>query len=106
MMIAFGHHAAKIATHMYQAKKPVASMRELNGQHSSQSQAAMPAGFMKLIYAKTIAIPNGIGNNYGNTFLDILENLRVGMMFVVRINGAFCGTTSREIKPRSVLFAT
>lgn len=54
-----------------------------------------PAGFIKVLDDKTLAIPDRIGNHRADTFLNILENPRVGLMLVVplrkevvRINGA------------------
>ena len=53
-----------------------------------------PAGFVKVLDAKTLVIPDRIGNHRGDTFHNVLENPSVGMMFVVpkrkevvRING-------------------
>lgn len=53
-----------------------------------------PAGFIKVLDPKTLAIPDRIGNNRGDTFFNVLENPRVGMLCVVpkrkevvRING-------------------
>lgn len=54
-----------------------------------------PAGFIKVLDRKTIAIPDRIGNKRGDTFHNVLENPRVGIMLVVpkrkevvRINGS------------------
>lgn len=54
-----------------------------------------PAGFIKVLDPKTIAIPDRIGNKRGDSFHNILQNPRVGLMLVVptrkevvRINGA------------------
>jgi PPOX class probable FMN-dependent enzyme len=54
-----------------------------------------PAGFIKVLDPKTLAIPDRIGNFRADTFLNVLENPRVGMLCVVpkrkevvRINGA------------------
>ena len=54
-----------------------------------------PAGFIRVIDQHTIAVPDRIGNNRADTFRNILEVPRVGMMLVVpkrkevvRINGA------------------
>ncbi|MEM1074678.1 MAG: MSMEG_1061 family FMN-dependent PPOX-type flavoprotein [Pseudomonadota bacterium] len=53
-----------------------------------------PAGFIKVLDAKTLAIPDRIGNQRMDTFENVLENPRVGLMLVVpkrkevvRING-------------------
>jgi PPOX class probable FMN-dependent enzyme len=54
-----------------------------------------PAGFIKVVDPKTLAVPDRIGNHRGDTFMNVLENPRVGMMLVVprrkevvRINGS------------------
>lgn len=54
-----------------------------------------PAGFIKVLDPKTLALPDRIGNFRADTFFNVLENPRVGMMCVVpkrkevvRINGA------------------
>ncbi len=54
-----------------------------------------PAGFIKVLDEKTLMIPERIGNNRGDTFFNVIENPRIGMMLVVpkrkevvRINGS------------------
>lgn len=42
-----------------------------------------PAGFVKVLDPKTLAIPDRLGNNRGDTFLNVIENPKVGIMFVV-----------------------
>ena len=42
-----------------------------------------PAGFVKILDQKTLAIPDRLGNNRGDTFHNIIENPRVGLMFVI-----------------------
>lgn len=42
-----------------------------------------PAGFVKVLDNKTLAIPDRLGNNRGDTFTNVLENPRVGVMFVI-----------------------
>ena len=44
-----------------------------------------PAGFVKVLDRKTIAVPDRIGNHRGDTFMNVLENPRVALMFVVPI---------------------
>lgn len=53
-----------------------------------------PAGFVKVLDKHTLAIPDRIGNHRGDTFLNVLENPNVGIVFVVpkrrevvRVNG-------------------
>ncbi len=54
-----------------------------------------PAGFLKVLDRKSLVIPERIGNNRADTFRNVIENPRVGLMLVVpkrkevvRINGA------------------
>ncbi|MEM0976957.1 MAG: MSMEG_1061 family FMN-dependent PPOX-type flavoprotein [Pseudomonadota bacterium] len=54
-----------------------------------------PAGFVKVLDEKTLAIPDRIGNHRGDSFTNIIENPRIGIMFtipmrkeVIRVNGA------------------
>ncbi len=54
-----------------------------------------PAGFVKVLDPKSLVIPDRIGNNRADTFANLLENDRIGMMLVVprrkevlRINGS------------------
>ncbi|MGI9357455.1 MAG: MSMEG_1061 family FMN-dependent PPOX-type flavoprotein [Rhizobiaceae bacterium] len=54
-----------------------------------------PAGFVKVLDAQTLAIPDRPGNHRFDTFLNILETGRIAVMFmvpnrreVVRVNGA------------------
>jgi len=42
-----------------------------------------PAGFVVILDKHTLAIPDRIGNHRGDTFLNVLENPRVGLMFIV-----------------------
>jgi PPOX class probable FMN-dependent enzyme len=42
-----------------------------------------PPGFVKVIDKYTLAIPDRLGNNRGDTFLNVLENPNVGIIFIV-----------------------
>ena len=42
-----------------------------------------PAGFVRVLDAKTLAVPDRPGNHRGDTFRNVLENPNVGLMFVV-----------------------
>jgi PPOX class probable FMN-dependent enzyme len=42
-----------------------------------------PAGFVKVLDEKTLAIPDRIGNHRGDTFMNVLENPPVALMFVI-----------------------
>jgi PPOX class probable FMN-dependent enzyme len=53
-----------------------------------------PPGFVKVIDKHTLAIPDRLGNRRGDTFLNVLENPNVGIVFimpkrheVVRVSG-------------------
>lgn len=54
-----------------------------------------PAGFVKVLDEKTIAVPDRLGNRRADTFLNVLENPKVGLLFVIprrsetlRVNGS------------------
>ncbi len=54
-----------------------------------------PAGFVKILDERTLAVPDRIGNHRGDTFLNVLENPQIALMFiiprrkeVVRISGS------------------
>lgn len=42
-----------------------------------------PAGFVRILDRHTLAIPDRKGNHRGDTFLNVLENPNVGIVFVV-----------------------
>ncbi len=42
-----------------------------------------PPGFVRVLDPKTLAVPDRPGNHRGDTFLNVLENPHVGLMFVV-----------------------
>jgi PPOX class probable FMN-dependent enzyme len=42
-----------------------------------------PPGFVKILDSHTLAIPDRLGNNRGDTFLNVLENPNVGIIFIV-----------------------
>jgi PPOX class probable FMN-dependent enzyme len=42
-----------------------------------------PPGFVKILDEHTLAIPDRIGNHRGDTFLNVLENPNVGIIFIV-----------------------
>jgi PPOX class probable FMN-dependent enzyme len=62
--------------------------------HVDISPKGDPPGFVKVLDRKTLAIPVRIGNHRGDTFINVLENPHVGLMFtvpkrreVVRVSG-------------------
>src|ERR1044072_3653983 len=42
-----------------------------------------PPGFVKILDRNTLAIPDRLGNNRGDTFLNVLENPSVAIVFIV-----------------------
>ena len=42
-----------------------------------------PPGFVKILDQHTLAIPDRLGNHRGDTFKNVIENPRVGIMFVI-----------------------
>ena len=42
-----------------------------------------PPGFVKILDEHTLAIPDRLGNHRGDTFLNVLENPGVGLLFIV-----------------------
>ena len=42
-----------------------------------------PAGFVKVLDQKTLAIPDRLGNHRGDTFMNVLENPRISLMFII-----------------------
>jgi uncharacterized protein len=42
-----------------------------------------PVGFVQVLDAHTLAIPDRIGNHRGDTFINVIENPNVAIMFVV-----------------------
>jgi PPOX class probable FMN-dependent enzyme len=64
-----------------------------------------PPGFVRVLDPKTLAIPDRPGNHRADTFLNVLENPHVGLMFVVpkrrevvRVSG-----TAQVVKDRALL---
>jgi len=46
-----------------------------------------PAGFVKVLDEKTLAIPDRPGNLRADSFLNILDNPRIGLMFIIPRRG-------------------
>ncbi len=42
-----------------------------------------PPGFVKVLDHKTLAIPDRLGNHRGDTFKNVIENPKVGILFVI-----------------------
>lgn len=64
-----------------------------------------PAGFVKVLDEKTIAIPDRLGNRRADSFRNILENPKVGILFMIpgiretlRVNGTAKIVTDLEIR--------
>ncbi len=78
--------------------------------HMDVSPKGDPAGFIKVLDDKTLVVPDRIGNQRADTFLNVLENPRVGMMLVVpkrkevvRINGTAVIVRDPELLDMTVL---
>jgi len=63
-----------------------------------------PAGFVRILDAHTLAIPDRIGNHRGDTFRNVLQNPNVGIVFivprrreVVRVSGTARIVTDRDL---------
>ncbi len=63
-----------------------------------------PPGFVRVLDSKTLAIPDRPGNHRADTFLNVLENPYVGLMFVVpkrrkvvRVSGTAVVVKDREL---------
>ena len=64
-----------------------------------------PPGFVKVVDPHTLAIPDRLGNHRGDTYINVIENPQVGLMFVVpnrrevvRVSG-----TARIVKDPTLL---
>jgi len=71
----------------------VISSSDSNG-NLDASPKGDPAGFVKVLDDKTLAIPDRLGNRRADTFTNVLQNPKVGLIFIVpgvketlRING-------------------
>ena len=67
-----------------------------------------PAGFVKILDDNTLAIPDRLGNRRGDTFMNVLENPNVGLIFLIpgvketlRVSGT--AQIVRDIEIRSQL---
>ena len=49
-----------------------------------------PAGFVKILDKKTLAIPDRLGNHRGDTFHNVIDNPRVGLMFIIPLRNEVC----------------
>ena len=86
----FPSQVAKIIDHIDEhvaawiAKSPFVTIASCNAAGQMDvSPKGDPPGFVKVLDPKTLAIPDRIGNHRGDTFTNVLENPRVGLMFVV-----------------------
>jgi len=55
---------------------------DLNGNFDI-SPKGDPSGFVKVLNKNTIAIPDRLGNKRGDTFMNVLENPNVGLIFLI-----------------------
>jgi len=51
--------------------------------HRGLEHRCDPPGFVKVLDRNTLAIPDRLGNNRGDTFLNVLENPSVAIVFIV-----------------------
>ena len=63
-----------------------------------------PPGFVKVVDEHTLAIPDRLGNNRGDTFLNVLQNPSIGIVFimpkrreVVRVSGTAQVVTDADL---------
>jgi uncharacterized protein len=63
-----------------------------------------PAGFVKILNSKTLAIPDRPGNKKADTFTNIIANPKVGLIFMIpginetlRVNGEAKIVTDRQV---------
>lgn len=61
-----------------------------------------PAGFVMVLDEKTLAIPDRLGNRRGDTFLNILENPQVALMFVVPKRGEVVRVSGKAMIVRDI----
>jgi len=60
----------------------VVSSSDLNGNFDA-SPKGDPPGFVKVLDDKTLAIPDRLGNRRADTFMNILQNPKVGLIFLI-----------------------
>ena len=60
----------------------VISSSDKNGNFDA-SPKGDPPGFVKVLDKKTLAIPDRLGNRRADTFMNILQNPKVGMIFLI-----------------------
>ncbi|NJB72341.1 hypothetical protein GGR42_002832 [Saonia flava] len=60
----------------------VISSSDRNGNFDS-SPKGDPAGFVKVLDNKTLAVPDRLGNRRADTFMNILQNPKVGLIFLI-----------------------
>ena len=63
---------------------PFVTIASVNGAGQMDvSPKGDPAGFVKVLDRNTLAIPDRLGNRRGDTFMNVLENPSVSIMFVI-----------------------
>jgi PPOX class probable FMN-dependent enzyme len=66
------------------ARCPFIVIASINGSGAMDvSPKGDPPGFVQVLDQHTLAIPDRLGNHRGDTFLNVLENPNVGIVFVV-----------------------
>ncbi len=65
------------------AKSPFLVIGSLAEGHVDLSPKGDPAGFVKVLDDKHLAIPDRLGNRRADTFRNVLENPKVGLIFLI-----------------------
>ena len=66
------------------AKSPFLVLGSLGAEgHFEMSPKGDPAGFVKVLDDKHLAIPDRLGNRRADTFRNVLENPKVGLIFLI-----------------------
>jgi len=88
----FPSQVAKVIDHIddhckaWIERSPFVTIASCNSQGQMDvSPKGDTSGFVKVLDKKSLAIPDRIGNHRGDTFMNVLENPRIALMFVVPI---------------------
>ena len=88
--LASPHQIAKVIDHIDElcaawiARCPFIVISSINAAGAMDtSPKGDPPGFVKVLDQHTLAIPDRLGNRRGDTFLNVLENPSVGIVFII-----------------------
>lgn len=91
------------------AASPLVLMATCGGAGADCSPRGGPAGFVQIADPKTLLLPDHRGNNRLDTLRNLLENPKVGLLFLVagvnetlRVNGTATISTDPQLRERSV----